>query len=211
MPTTTPAPAPAWSANQLTAYGVAGIVTLALAVYFVFVLPDAVRRGREGVRRTREAPCLVLKPTPQSPLLGKLPQPAPDFALKTHDGQEVKLSALRGRVVLVNLWATWCPTCAVEEPSLERLAAQLKGQPFSLLAVSVDESWDVVRQHFPQGSGMTVLLDKERQVAKAYGTEKFPESFLIDRDGNIRYFIVSERQEWHTQEVRTCIQALIED
>ena len=170
MPTTTPAPAPAWSANQLTAYGVAGIVTLALAVNFVFVLPDAVRRGREGVRRTREAPCLVLKPTPQSPLLGKLPQPAPDFALKTHEGQ-----------------------------------------PFSLLAVSVDESWDLVRQHFPQGSGMTVLLDKERQVAKAYGTEKFPESFLIDRDGNIRYFIVSERQEWHTQEVRTCIQALIDD
>ena len=103
------------------------------------------------------------------------------------------------------------PACAVEEPSLERLATQMKGQPFSLLAVSVDESWDVVRQHFPQGSGMTVLLDKERQVAKAYGTEKFPESFLIDRDGNIRYFIVSERQEWHTQEVRTCIQALIDD
>jgi peroxiredoxin len=58
---------------------------------------------------------------------------------------------------------------------------------------------------------MTVLLDKERKVAQAYGTEKFPESFLIDRDGNIRYFIVSERQEWHTQEVRTCIQALIDD
>jgi hypothetical protein len=117
-----PCPPPPGRPSQLTAYGVAGLVTLALALYFVFVLPDAVRRGREGVRRTREAPCLVLKPTPQSPLLGKLPQPAPDFALKTHDGQEVKLSALRGRVVLVNLWATWCPTCAVEEPSLERLA-----------------------------------------------------------------------------------------
>nr|AGC71662.1 thioredoxin family protein [uncultured bacterium A1Q1_fos_2386] len=206
-----PTPTTSITPNQLAAYGVSGLVTCALVGYFAWALPDALSRGREGVRRTREAPCQVLRPTAQNAVLGRLPQPAPDFALKTHDGQEVKLSSLRGRVVLVNFWATWCPTCVVEEPSLERLATQMKNKPFSLLAVSVDENWDLVRQHFPKGSAMTVLLDKDKKVPQAYGTEKFPESFLIDRDGNIRYFVVSERQLWHTQEVRSCIDALIEE
>ncbi|MFO0621089.1 MAG: TlpA disulfide reductase family protein [Polyangia bacterium] len=206
-----PTPTTSITPNQLAAYGVSGLVTCALVGYFAWALPDALSRGREGVRRTREAPCQVLRPTAQNAVLGRLPQPAPDFALKTHDGQEVKLSSLRGRVVLVNFWATWCPTCVVEEPSLERLATQMKNKPFSLLAVSVDENWDLVRQHFPKGSAMTVLLDKDKKVPQAYGTEKFPESFLIDREGNIRYFVVSERQLWHTQEVRSCIDALIEE
>lgn len=206
-----PTPTTSITPRQLAAYGVSGLVTCALVGYFAWALPDALQRGREGVRRTREAPCQVLRPTAQNPVLGRLPQPAPDFALKTYDGQEVKLSSLRGRVVLVNFWATWCPTCVVEEPSLERLATQMKNKPFSLLAVSVDENWDLVRQHFPKGSAMTVLLDKDKKVPKDYGTEKFPESFLIDRDGNIRYFVVSERQLWHSQEVRSCIDALIED
>lgn len=206
-----PTPTTSITPNQLAAYGVSGLVTCALVGYFAWALPDALSRGREGVRRTREAPCQVLRPTAQNAVLGRLPQPAPDFALKTHDGQEVKLSSLRGRVVLVNFWATWCPTCVVEEPSLERLATQMKNKPFSLLAVSVDENWDLVRQHFPKGSAMTVLLDKDKKVPLAYGTEKFPESFLIDRDGNVRYFVVSERQLWHTQEVRSCIDALIEE
>lgn len=200
-----------WSGGQLSAYAVAGLVTCSLVGYFAWALPDIVQRGREGIRKTREAPCQVLRPSPSNAALGRLPQPAPDFQLKTHDGQDVKLSSLRGRVVLLNFWATWCPTCAVEEPSLERLAAQMKGQPFSLLAVSVDENWDLVRQHFQNGSQMTVLLDKERKVPQAYGTEKFPESFLIDRDGNVRYFIVSERQLWHSPEVKSCIQALIDE
>lgn len=204
-------PTPTWSTGQLTAYGVAGLVTCALVGSFAWTLPDAVQRGREGVRRTREAPCQVLRPTAQNALLGKLPQPAPDFTLKTHDGQDVKLSSLRGRVVLVNFWATWCPTCAVEEPALEQLAERMAGQPFTLLAVSVDENWDLVRQHFPQGSKMTVLLDKERRAPQAYGTEKFPESFLIDRDGKVRYFVVSERQLWGSHEVQECIAALIDE
>ena len=200
-----------WSSGQLSAYAVAGLVTCSLVDYFAWALPDMLHRGRDGIRKTREAPCQVLRPSPTSAALGRLPQPAPDFTLKTHDGQDVKLSSLRGRVVLLNFWATWCPTCSVEEPSLERLATELKGQPFSLLAVSVDDNWDVVRQHFSSGSAMTVLLDKERKVPQSYGTEKFPESFLIDRDGNVRYFVVSERQLWHTQEVKACIQALLDE
>lgn len=203
-------PTPTWSTSQLTAYGVAGLVTCALVGYFAWTVPDAVQRGREGVRRTREAPCQVLRPTAQNPVLGRLPQPAPDFALKTHDGQDVKLSSLRGRVVLVNFWATWCDTCVVEIQSLERLATQFKDKPFTLLAVSVDDDWEKVRSFFPDGSPMTVVLDKDKATPALYGTDKFPESFLIDPEGNIRYYIISERQIWHSDEVRQCIEALMD-
>jgi peroxiredoxin len=195
---------------KLTAYGVAALVTVLLTGHFAASLPDAIERGKEGVRRTREAPCQVLRPTAWNPALGKLPQPAPDFTLQNHDGQSVSLSSLRGRVVLVNFWATWCDTCVVEMPSLERLASKLRNKPFSLLAVSVDENWELVRKFFPEGSGMTVLLDKGKSVPPRYGTEKFPESFLIDAEGNLRYYIVSERQLWHSDEVQKCIEALLE-
>ncbi|MCS6913248.1 MAG: TlpA disulfide reductase family protein [Myxococcales bacterium] len=204
--------APLPPGRRALAYGAAGLAMGVLVVHFLFSLPDALTRGREGVRRSREAPCQVLRPTPWNPVLGRLPQPAPDFQLPMHDGQPLRLSQLRGRVVLLNFWATWCSTCIVEMPSLERLAERMQGRPFTLLAVSVDESWDKVRAFFPQGTPMTVLLDssKGRDIPSRYGTEKFPESFLIDPDGIIRYYIVSERRNWHSGEVRACIEALLD-
>ena len=69
--------------------------------------------------------------------LGRLPQPAPDFTLKTHDGQDVKLSSLRGRVVLLNFWATWCPPCVKEMPELDRFAGKLE-------AIRAAAGWGVV-------------------------------------------------------------------
>jgi cytochrome c biogenesis protein CcmG/thiol:disulfide interchange protein DsbE len=200
------------TSRRAFAYGAAALAIAILTVHFTITLPDAIERGREGVRRTREAPCQVLRPAPYNPVIGKLPQPAPDISLKTHDGQTVTLSQLRGRVVLVNFWATWCTTCAVEMPSLERLTEQMRGKPFTMLAVSVDENWDLVRKFFPQGTPMTVVLDpaKAQGAAARYGTEKFPESFIVDADGVIRYYIISERQIWHSGEVRACIEALMD-
>jgi peroxiredoxin len=196
--------------TKMAAYGVAALCTSALVAHYAMSLPDMIERGREGVRRTREAPCLVLNPAPMNPVLGKLPKKAPDFTLKNHDGTEVNLAKLRGRVVLVNFWATWCDTCVVEMPSLERLASAFKDKPFTLLAVSVDDDWDKVRNFFKDGSSMSVVLDKDKATPAMYGTEKFPESFLIDPEGNVRYYIISERQIWHTAEVRQCIEALMD-
>ncbi len=195
---------------RLAAYSVAGILTLLLSGHFAASLPDAIERGREGLRRNREAPCQVLRPASLNPVLGRLPKPAPDFSLQNHAGQSISLSSLRGRVVLVNFWATWCDTCLIEMPSLERLATRLQGKPFSLLGISVDENWDAVRSFFPRGSTMSILLDKDRTVPRSYGTEKFPESFLIDAQGNVRYYVISERQNWHSDEVQKCIEALLE-
>lgn len=197
--------------SKNVAYGIAALVTLALSIHFAVSLPDAIERGREGVRRTREAPCQVLKPAPWNPIFGKLPARAPDFQLPNHDGQMVSLSSLRGRVVLLNFWATWCNTCVVEMPSLEKLAKRMQGKPFTMLGVSVDENWDLVRNFFPEGSAMTVLLDKDKSQPGRFGTEKFPETFIIDPDGNIRYYVISDREIWHSNEVQQCIEALIDD
>jgi len=180
-----------------------------LLVLFGRALPEAAERARDGFRRTHEAACEALSPAPQNPALGELPAPAPDFALKDYAGREVRLSSLRGQVVLVNFWATWCKTCVVEMPSMELLARRMKGKPFRLLAVSVDDGWQEVRQFFAHGTQLQVLLDPSREIPKKYGTEKFPESFLVDRDGNVRYYVISDR-DWSRPDVGACIDSLLD-
>jgi thiol-disulfide isomerase/thioredoxin len=110
---------------------------------------------------------------------------------------------------MVNFWATWCPPCREEISSLERLVTNMKGKPFRLLAVSVDDDWATVRSFFAKGTNLDVLLDTARATPKLYGTEKFPETFLVDKDGTIRYFIVSNR-DWSTPEVTQCLDALLD-
>jgi len=135
--------------------------------------------------------------------------PAPDFTLRGADGRNVRLDELRGQVVLVNFWATWCGTCVVEMPSMEKLVEKERGKPFRLLAVSVDDDWAAVRKFFAKGTPLDVVLDSSRAVPKQWGTDKFPESFIVDKDGTIRYYIVSNR-DWSAPAVSACIDALID-
>ena len=207
-----PAPSPPKTAHPLVrvvAYGAAALTGLTLVALFVRALPDAMARARDGEHAARESACDALQPAPMNAALGRLPSPAPDFTLKDYAGREVKLSSLRGQVVLVNFWATWCGTCVVEMPSMERLVENMRGKPFRLLAVSVDDDWAAVRKYFAKGTPLEVLLDSARAVPKRWGTEKFPESFLVDKDGTIRYYIVSNR-DWSTPAVSACIDAMLD-
>jgi peroxiredoxin len=110
---------------------------------------------------------------------------APDFVLPTLDGgSEVSLDALRGRVVLLNFWATWCKPCEDEMPAMGRLYEALRGEDFELLAVSVDDGEEeVVEFHERLSLSFPVLLDPEKRVAREYQTFRFPETFLIGPDG----------------------------
>jgi peroxiredoxin len=113
--------------------------------------------------------------------------PAPDFALeRLADGATVRLSELRGRVVLVSFWATWCAPCEEEMPALERLYRELRAEGFELLAVSVDTDREAVVE-FQQRLGISfpILLDPEQRVAREWQTFRFPESLLVDRDGRV--------------------------
>ncbi len=117
---------------------------------------------------------------------------APDFALRDLSGKRVRLADLRGSVVLVNFWATWCPPCREEAPSLARLNSRMTGRNVRLLAVSVDEGGAVaVERFFVQvGIRFPALLDTSGNVARIYGISGIPSTFILDRQGVVRKKVV---------------------
>ena len=151
----------------------------------------------------RNSACGALMPDPLAPeLRGR----APDFELADAAGKKWSLRALRGRPVLVSFWATWCPPCVQEMPSLDALAHRL-GDRAAILAVSVDENWEAIRKFFPKGTPLTVLLDPSRAAPASYGTSQFPESFLVDPSGHVRYAFINQR-DWSVPEATACIEDL---
>ena len=131
----------------------------------------------------------------------------PDIALTDRQGKPFKLSDLRGKVVFVNFWATWCEPCRQEMPSLFELA-RTAGPDVVFVAATVDDSWEPVDAVF-QGAQVPVqlVMDKDRALAGKLGTDKFPESFIIDRDGTLRYRIVGAR-DWGVGAARKLLQKL---
>jgi peroxiredoxin len=114
--------------------------------------------------------------------------PAPDFTLRTLNGPNLRLQEQRGRVVLINFWATWCGPCREEMPQLNRLYDKYRHSGFTLLGVNVDEDLRNVSTVAGQlGVKFPVLLDTDKQVSKLYEMNAMPATLLIDRDGKVRY------------------------
>jgi len=114
-------------------------------------------------------------------------KPAPDFMLPDVNGKPVRLSDLRGQVVLINLWATWCPPCLAEMPDLAALYNIYRNEGFVILGVDDQEYKQTVvgfLSHNPLP--YPILLDPDSRVARAYGISFLPASFLIDRRGVLR-------------------------
>ena len=127
------------------------------------------------------------------PTLGQQVQ---DFELADLDGERHALTDYRGEVVIINFWATWCPPCRDELPSLERLHRTMKDKGVRILAVSVDERYDdleLMSESFQLS--MTVLHDSGKRVSRLYQTFKFPETYIVDPDGILRSKIVGPR-DW---------------
>jgi peroxiredoxin len=113
---------------------------------------------------------------------------APDFTLRTSDGKNLRLQEQRGRVVMVNFWATWCGPCRQEMPHLNRLYEKYRSSGFVLLGVNVDEdSRNAIGVASKLGVTFPVLLDVEKAVSRLYGLSTMPSTVLIDRDGRVRY------------------------
>jgi peroxiredoxin len=110
---------------------------------------------------------------------------APDFTLKDLNGRDVSLSSLKGKVVFLNFWATWCPPCKEEIPSMMKLNQQMTGKSFQMLAVSIDEGGkDAVTAFFKRtGFNLPSLNDPEQKAGKLYGITGVPETFVIDKNG----------------------------
>ena len=121
------------------------------------------------------------------PLVGS---PAPEIVLKDLQGREVKLSDLRGKVVLLNFWATWCKPCKEEMPAMQAAYDKLRGEGFVVLAVNELEDTDKVIEHIrTHGHTFLVVMDHDNRVANRYGVVGLPASFLIDQQGIVREHI----------------------
>ena len=131
---------------------------------------------------------------------------APDFTIRDSD-HSVTLSQYRGKIVVLNFWATWCPPCVDDVPSIEDMARTIDGTDMRLLAVSVDDDWNAIRRFFVKGTKIGVLLDTSHNVPKTFGTEKYPETFFVDAQGRVRYYFINKRN-WSKPEAVACLESL---
>ena len=133
----------------------------------------------------------------------------PPLVLHDLDGHVVNLASLRGRVVVVNFWATWCEPCIAEMPSLERLSAKMAGRPFAVLAVNYGETPPKIQSFLKKsGIGLHVLLDPDQEVAEKWGAKGLPMTFLVDAKGKIRYWVFGER-DWSQGESLQVVEKLL--
>lgn len=139
--------------------------------------------------------------------------PAPNFSFEDLDGKKRALSDYKGKVVLVNFWATWCPPCRREMPSMERLYQKLKSGPFTIVAVNQYENVDLVfsftGQLEPQPT-FPILLDTKSVSAKAWGVKGLPASFIVDKQGKVAYRAMGGREFDHP-EIEKKLRALMNE
>ena len=137
---------------------------------------------------------VALSPGSERPLYTGMP--APGFELPDLEGRMVSLTEQRGRVVFINLWATWCAPCRTEAPALERLYRELGGQGFEVLAISIDdadqrEAVESFRDEFQLT--FPILLDPGRVVYAAYQATGVPETFVVDAEGRLAEWFIGPR------------------
>jgi cytochrome c biogenesis protein CcmG, thiol:disulfide interchange protein DsbE len=167
--------------NLLTVLVLGGIVALLVA----FAMPDY----RQG----------------EASLAGKT---AKDFPL-TLDGKQIHLSDLRGKVVVLNFWATWCPPCVEETPSLIQLETRIAPQGGMVLGVSVDEDADAYQNFLQQYHiNFPTYRDPTKKIAVEYGTTMYPDSYVIDRQGRIARKFVGP-QDWTQGDVSSYVDSVV--
>ncbi len=130
---------------------------------------------------------------------------APDFTLENVKGGRTTLSQHRGKVVLVNFWASWCPPCREELPSMERLAKSLPRDQFILLAINVDKKSSAAFRN--ASPSFEILLDPEGAVQSRYRVAQLPTTFVVDGQGMVRNRVVGAL-EWDDPEVIRYLQTL---
>lgn len=144
---------------------------------------------------------------------------APEFTAFDMEGREARLSDFRGKVVLLNVWATWCPPCREEMPSMQRLYQAMEGTDFQIVAVSIDaragqrdafgrEGGDLAAFAEEMGLTFTILHDPEGRIQATYQTTGVPETFLIGRDGLI-YKKVAGGTAWDAPENQELVRRLL--
>ncbi|HTT77352.1 MAG TPA: redoxin domain-containing protein, partial [Candidatus Binataceae bacterium] len=136
---------------------------------------------------------------------------APNFILANLDGTKESLSAMRGKVVLLNFWATWCPACRSEIPSLEELYHDFRSNPdFAMLTVNIDQKGRPAVSQFMEANGydLPVLLDPGNSTSEAYGVNGIPSTFVIGRSGQILWNCPGAL-DWSNPDIRSALKKLL--
>jgi peroxiredoxin len=136
---------------------------------------------------------------------------APDFTVNDSEGKQLKLSDLRGNLVFLNFWATWCPPCVHEMPEMELLNRAFKDRKFQMVAVSVDDNWETVAGFYKEHNlSLPAYLDAGQKVSTRYNVFKFPETFIIDRNGHVLKHYIGE-QRWASPQLLASFDTLIKE
>jgi peroxiredoxin len=192
--------------RKVTGYAIVAVLVGVLVVQYV-------RAVGPSADDDRLSACRAMSPMPINPALGKFPTKAPDFEAADFTGAMVPLSAYRGKVVLLNFWNTNCQPCIDEMASMEALQKTVGADKMVILALASETAWDPIRQFFPSGTPLTVLLDPPDsthavgQISRRYGTEQWPETYVIDKNGTIRYYFINSRK-WSSDNGVACARAL---
>lgn len=142
---------------------------------------------------------------------GELSGPAPNFSLKSRTGETVTLADLKGEVVMINFWATWCGPCRKEMPHLEALHQRYKDLGFTLLGVNVEDNQKGALQFLEETPvSFDVLFDPANKVSALYDVVAMPSTVMVDREGNMRY-IHQGYQPGYENEYQTQIRALLRE
>jgi peroxiredoxin len=142
---------------------------------------------------------------------GSLSGPAPQFSLQSRDGDKVALSDLKGQVVMINFWATWCGPCRQEMPHLEALHQRYSNLGFTLLGVNVEDNPEGATKFLQETSvSFPILFDPKNEVSKLYKVVAMPSTVLVGRDGSMR-FIHHGYKPGYEGEYQTQIRALLKE
>jgi peroxiredoxin len=136
---------------------------------------------------------------------------APDFTLDNLEARSVSLSSLKGKMVFINFWGTWCQYCLVEMPSIQRMYEQLKNKDFEILAISVNDTPEAAKSYVRDNKlSFPILLDLEYRATQLYGVRGFPTTYIVDKSGNLIGKLVGSR-EWDTPDVIEVFKAIIDN
>jgi peroxiredoxin len=136
---------------------------------------------------------------------------APDFTLKGLHGNTVNLQGLRGKVVFLNFWATWCPPCRLEMPTMEELHKEFSSQGLVILAINFQEAPKEIKEFFKEHNlTFTTLLDREGKVFDLYKAWSLPTTYFVNKDGEIVGRVIGYR-DWHGEQAKAFFRQLLEN